>query len=101
MPVSAACDFARYLAHEWAAGHILQAELVEAGALPCAELHFSHDQLLAVHCGHEQRAATGLSVLEHRGYHKLALIAERIDEWREAGGEVERGTPSGREPARL
>ena len=88
-------------AHEWAAGHMPQAELVEAGALPCAELHLPHDRLLAIHCGHGQRAATGLSVLEHRGYENLALIAEGIDEWREAGGEVERGTPSGREPARL
>jgi rhodanese-related sulfurtransferase len=40
-------------------------------------------------------------VLEHRGYENLALIVEGIDEWRAAGGEVERGTPSGREPARL
>ncbi len=88
-------------AHEWAAGHAPQAELVEAGALSCAELHLPHDRLLAIHCGHGQRAATGLSVLEHRGYKNLALIAEGIDEWREAGGEVERGTLSGREPARL
>jgi rhodanese-related sulfurtransferase len=78
-------------AHEWAAGHMPQAELVEAGALPCAELNFPHDRLLATHCGHGQRAATGLSVLEHRGYRKLALIAEGMDEWRAAGGEVERG----------
>ncbi|MCA1648420.1 MAG: MBL fold metallo-hydrolase [Chloroflexi bacterium] len=88
-------------AHEWAAGHMPRAELVEAGALPCAELHLPHDRLLAIHCGHGQRAATGLSVLEHRGYENLALIAEGIDEWRAAGGEVERGTPSGREPAGL
>jgi hydroxyacylglutathione hydrolase len=88
-------------AHEWAAGHMPRAELVEAGTLPSAELHLPHDRLLAIHCGHGQRAATGLSVLEHRGYTNLALIAEGIDAWREAGGELERGTPSGREPARL
>jgi rhodanese-related sulfurtransferase len=73
----------------------------EAGALPRTELHLPHDRLLAIHCGHGQRAATGLSVLEHRGYTNLALIAEGIDQWREAGGDVELGTPSGREPARL
>jgi hydroxyacylglutathione hydrolase len=88
-------------AHEWATGHVQQAELVEAGALACAQLRLPHDRLLAIHCGHGQRAATGMSVLEHRGYNNLALIAEGIDEWREAGGEVERGTRSGREPARL
>ena len=88
-------------AHEWAAGHMPQAELVEAGALPRAKLRLPHNRLLAIHCGHGQRAATGLSLLEHRGYKNLALIAEGIDQWREAGGEVERGTASGREPARL
>jgi len=46
-------------AHEWAAGHVPQAELVEAGALADAELHLPHDRLLAIHCGHGQRAATG------------------------------------------
>ncbi|HLZ32079.1 MAG TPA: rhodanese-like domain-containing protein, partial [Chloroflexota bacterium] len=88
-------------AHEWATGHVPQAELVEAGALPRADLHLPHDRLLAIHCGHGQRAATGLSVLEHRGYTKLALIAEGIDDWRAAGGDVELGTPSGHEPARV
>jgi hydroxyacylglutathione hydrolase len=87
-------------AHEWAAGHIPDARLLEAGALPEAELHLPDDRLIATHCGHGQRAATGLSVLEHRGYRNLALIAEGIDEWRAAGGEVERGTSSGRETAR-
>jgi hydroxyacylglutathione hydrolase len=88
-------------AHEWAAGYVPQAELVEAGSLQQAQLQFPHDRLLAIHCAHGQRAATALSVLEHRGYEKLALIAEGIDEWHAAGGEVERATPSRREPARL
>ena len=88
-------------AHEWAAGHVPQAELVEAGALSLADLHLPHDRLLAIHCGHGQRAATGTSVLEHRGYKNLALITEGIDAWRAAGGKVERSTRSGCEPARL
>jgi hydroxyacylglutathione hydrolase len=88
-------------AHEWAAGHVPQAELIEAGALPGTQLHSPQDRLLAIQCGRGQRAATGLSVLEHRGYTNLALIAEGIDQWREAGGDVELGTRSGREPARL
>ena len=54
----------------------------------------------ATHCGHGQRAATGLSVLERRGYRNLALISEGIEEWREAGGPVERGTPIQREATR-
>jgi hydroxyacylglutathione hydrolase len=86
-------------AHEWRAAHIPQAELLEAGALPTAELHFPHDRLIATHCGHGQRAATGLSVLEHRGFRNLALITEGVDEWRKIGGQVERGSPY-REAAR-
>ncbi len=87
-------------AHEWAAGHIPQAELVEAGALPHAELHLPHDGLIVTHCGHGQRAATGLSVLEHRGYRNLALMTEGIDDWREAGGQVQQEGPIERQAAR-
>ena len=82
-------------AHEWAAGRIPQAELIEAGALRDADLqHLPHDRLIATHCGHGQRAATGLSVLEHRGYRSLAVITEGVDDWREAGGKVQQGAPS-------
>jgi hydroxyacylglutathione hydrolase len=88
-------------AHEWAAGHIPQAELIEAGALRDADLdHLPHDRLIATHCGHGQRAATGLSMLEQRGYRNMAVIAGSIDDWRKAGGEVQQGTPSDRQPAR-
>jgi hydroxyacylglutathione hydrolase len=75
-------------AHEWRGGHIPQAELLEAGALGTAELQFPPDRLIATHCGHGQRAATGLSILEQRGYRDLALITEGVGEWRSAGGAV-------------
>jgi hydroxyacylglutathione hydrolase len=77
-------------AHEWRGGHIPQAELLEAGSLRTAELSLPHDGLIATHCGHGQRAASGLSVLERRGYENLALITEGVDDWRKAGGDVER-----------
>jgi rhodanese-related sulfurtransferase len=77
-------------AHEWRGGHIPQAEALEAGALRTAELSLPHDKLIATHCGHGQRAASGLSVLEQRGYRNLALITEGIDDWRKAGGRVDR-----------
>jgi rhodanese-related sulfurtransferase len=87
-------------AHEWATGHIPHAELVEAGALPTADdVHLPHDRLIATHCGHGQRAATGLSVLERRGYHNLAVITEGLDEWRKAGGPVDQDRQP-QEPAR-
>jgi hydroxyacylglutathione hydrolase len=75
-------------AHEWRGGHIPQAQLLEAGALGAAELQFPPDRLIATHCGHGQRAATGLSILEQRGYRDLALITEGVGEWRSAGGAV-------------
>jgi len=87
-------------AHEWAAGRIPQAKLIEAGALPAADLDLPHDRPIATHCGHGQRAATGLSVLEHRGYRNLAVITEGVDDWREAGGKVQQGAPSEPQAAR-
>jgi rhodanese-related sulfurtransferase len=83
-------------AHEWSAGRIPGAELVEAGELPRAEPNLPHDHLIATHCVHGQRAASGLSLLERRGYRDLAVISEGVDEWRQAGGPVERGTPTRR-----
>jgi hydroxyacylglutathione hydrolase len=81
-------------AHEWAAGHIPAATLVEAGALPLAELDLPQDQTIATHCAHGQRSATALSVLEQRGFRHLALITEGVDQWRAAGGPVEGGIPA-------
>jgi len=87
-------------AHEWAAGRISQAELIEAGALPEVDLqHLPHNRFIATHCGHGQRAATGLSVLEQRGYRNLAVITEGIDDWRKAGGQVRQGPLSDRQAA--
>ena len=82
-------------AHEWAAGHIRGATLLEAGALPSADLHLPPDHLIVTHCGHGQRAATALSVLERRGYRPLGLLMEGIDAWRAAGGQLEQGLPAG------
>jgi hydroxyacylglutathione hydrolase len=87
-------------AHEWAAGRLPEAKLIEAGALPEADLDLPHDRLIATHCGHGQRAATGLSVLEHRGYRNLAVITEGVDDWRKTGGQVQQGAPSEPQPAR-
>ena len=88
-------------AHEWVTGRIPQAELLEAGTLPDADLQLPYDRLIVTHCGHGQRAATGMSVLEQRGYRNLAIITEGIDDWRTAGGQVEQGAPSERPAAHV
>lgn len=85
-------------AHEWSGGHIPRATLLEAGALPNAELHIPNDAVIATHCGHGQRASTALSVLEQRGYKRLALITEGVDEWRLAGGLLEQSASNRPEP---
>jgi hydroxyacylglutathione hydrolase len=87
-------------AHEWSTGHIPQAQLLEAGALPNAGLQLPQDRLIATHCEHGQRAATGLSVLEQRGYRNLAVITGGVDDWRKAGGAVQHdGAAHSAEPA--
>jgi hydroxyacylglutathione hydrolase len=78
-------------AHEWRIGHIPDAIPQEAGELPKGKLQLPRDRLIATHCGHGERAATALSLLEQRGYPDLALVTGGMDEWRAAGGEVERG----------
>ena len=78
-------------AHEWRTGHLPRAILLEAGDVPRAGLDLPRDRTLAVHCGHGERAATALSVLERRGYGRLALVTGGVDDWRQAGGPVERG----------
>jgi rhodanese-related sulfurtransferase len=77
--------------HEWPAGRIPQARLVEAGSTPTAALDLPLDGPIAVHCAHGMRAATAISALERRGYRDLALIGEGVDEWRGAGGQVVSG----------
>jgi rhodanese-related sulfurtransferase len=74
--------------------------MLEAGAMPTADLRLPHDRLIATHCGHGQRAATALSLLEHRGYRNLAVITESVEDWQKAGGEVQRGAPRDRQAAR-
>ena len=55
-------DVDRYL--DAAAG----AQHVEAGDLAAPGVTLPQDRPIATHCGHEQRSATALSVLERQGY---------------------------------
>ena len=70
---------------EWVAGHIPQAHHVEAGALGSAVLAFPSGAPIVTHCGHEQRSATALSVLERRGYTNLHLMAGGWESWQGLG----------------
>lgn len=70
---------------EWAAGHLPQAHHVEAGALSTGALTLPRDVPIATYCGHEQRSATALSVLERHGYTNLHLMAGGWSAWQKAG----------------
>lgn len=70
---------------EWADGHIAGACHVEAGALADDDHGLPRAVPLAAHCGHEQRSATALSVLERRGYPNLHLIEGGWSAWLAAG----------------
>jgi hydroxyacylglutathione hydrolase len=70
---------------EWAAGHVGAAQHIEAGALAGHDPGLPRMAPLAVHCGHEQRSATALSVLERHGYTNLHLIEGGWSAWQAAG----------------
>jgi hydroxyacylglutathione hydrolase len=76
---------------EWAVGHVAGARHVEAGALAARDPELPRTVPIAAHCGHEQRAATALSVLERHGYTNLHLIEGGWSAWQAAGYPVEAG----------
>lgn len=76
---------------EWTAGHIRQARHVETGALAADDPGLPRTVPIATHCGHEQRSATALSVLERHGYADLHLIEGGWSAWQAAGYPVTDG----------
>jgi hydroxyacylglutathione hydrolase len=70
---------------EWRAGHLPQAIHVEAGRLPNAEIPFSLESQVVVHCGHADRSRVGISILQRRGYHNVTLLEGGYTGWHAAG----------------
>src|SRR3712207_7119722 len=68
----------------------------EAGAIATAALPYPSKTPIAAHCGHGQRSATAVSLLERRGYRNLSLITEGVEDWEEAGGALARDRKSTR-----
>jgi rhodanese-related sulfurtransferase len=79
---------------EWATGHIDGARHVEAGALANRDPGLPRTVPIAAHCGHEQRSATALSVLERHGYTNLHLIEGGWSAWQAASYPVADGVGS-------
>ena len=76
---------------ERAAGHVAGARHVEAGALAADDHGLPRTIPIAAHCGHEQRSATALSVLERHGYANLHLIEGGWSAWQASGYPVANG----------
>jgi hydroxyacylglutathione hydrolase len=64
--------------NEYAAGHIPGAVHVELGALPSTPVPVGR---VTVMCGHGERAMTGASILEQRGWRDLAVFIGGPDDW--------------------
>ena len=75
---------------EWEAGHVPGAIHVEGGRLAEQGLTLPKDRPIATHCGHEERSATGLSILERLGFRDLLLVRGGWEAWERAGLPVER-----------
>lgn len=71
---------------EFAAGHVPGAAHTELGSLPDAEMPAGP---ITTMCGHHERAMTGASVLERRGFRELAVLWDGFGGWTDTGHPVE------------
>ncbi len=77
-------------ANEFAEGHVPGAVHIPLGALEARSNEISSDRPVVTYCGHGERSATALSLLERLGFGSLANLDGGIGAWQEAGLEVER-----------
>ena len=77
-------------ANEYAEGHIPGATHIPLGQLKRRLEELPHDRPIVTSCGHGERSATALSLIEAYGLRPLTNLDGGIDAWRDAGLEVER-----------
>jgi rhodanese-related sulfurtransferase/glyoxylase-like metal-dependent hydrolase (beta-lactamase superfamily II) len=75
---------------EFRAGHVPGALHIPLGSLGASLPGLPHDRPIVTYCGHGERAATALSVLERAGFGPLLNLRGGFDAWREAGYKVAR-----------
>ncbi|MBM3141271.1 MAG: MBL fold metallo-hydrolase, partial [Chloroflexi bacterium] len=71
---------------EFAAGHIDGALHIPLGSLPGRESTVPRDRPVVVYCGHGERAATAVSLLERAGLEALRNLDGGFGAWREMAG---------------
>jgi hydroxyacylglutathione hydrolase len=86
-------------AAEFASGHIPGAINASYTRLPSyVRDRIPEGRTLLVHCAAGGRSAVAASYLAHEGF-DVRFVDERLDAWREAGGEVVRAEPADASPA--
>ncbi|MBI5288493.1 MAG: MBL fold metallo-hydrolase [Chloroflexi bacterium] len=75
---------------EYAAGHLPGAIHIPLGQLPARHGEVPRDRPIVTYCGHGERAATAVSLLEQAGLAPLANLAGGIEAWETAPLPVER-----------
>lgn len=73
---------------EWRAGHLLNAQHIEAGQLPELFGRVPRDRAVVIQCGAANRAAVSASLLEQRGFTNVRLLDTGFGAWQDAGYEV-------------
>ncbi|HET7737100.1 MAG TPA: rhodanese-like domain-containing protein [Tepidiformaceae bacterium] len=81
---------------EYTAGHLPGAVHIPLGQLQTRARELPHDRPLVAYCGHGERSATGLSILERAGFGPLMNLDLGIDGWTSAGLPVDPPRRSGR-----
>ena len=71
--------------NEFAAGHIADAISIPLGQLEARISELPKDRPIVAYCGHGERAASGVSVLERAGFEKLLNLDSGFGVWEQAG----------------
>jgi glyoxylase-like metal-dependent hydrolase (beta-lactamase superfamily II)/rhodanese-related sulfurtransferase len=71
--------------NEFAAGHVTDAINIPLGQLEARLGELPKDRPIVAYCGHGERSASGVSVLERAGFEKLLNLDGGFGAWEEAG----------------
>ena len=80
---------------EFVEGHLPGALHIPLGDLERRSAEVPRDRPIVTYCGHGERSATGLSILERNGFKDLTNMDGGFGGWEEAGLAVENGAPKG------
>lgn len=75
--------------NEYDEGHLPAALHIPLGSLPKRLAEIPREQELLTYCGHGERAATALSILQGAGFDRVANLDLGIGAWRERGYPLE------------